>query len=206
MHVRFLGLLILCFALISQTPITAADKNTKTKSTYKGKPKIAFIIDDIGHKKREAEIIARLDAPLTLAVLPFTKHGTKLAELGHREGKEIMLHLPMQPSVDQRLMTEDTLSINMMQDEFVDIVEKSLADVPHIQGVNNHMGSLFTQLPDQMNWLMQTLNADSTDLFFIDSFTSERSIAFEVASQHDIPNAKRDVFLDRELNSAHMQS
>jgi len=200
--VKSIAFLSACSAILFVTAqLDAAEEKKKSKSS---KPKIAFIIDDIGHKKREAEIIAKLNAPLTLAVLPYTPHGTQLAELGHKQGKEIMLHLPMQPATEQRLVTKHTLSINMMQDEFVETVEKALADVPHIQGVNNHMGSLFTQLPQQMSWLMQTMNANDNSLFFIDSFTSERSIAFEVATKHSIANAKRDVFLDRQLDAPHM--
>jgi len=161
----------------------------------------------IFHKYKEGLETIQLDIPLAVAVLPFTPHGQKLAKLAHQNNQDVMLHLPMQPSITaQHLMTENTLSIHMMQDEFQSLVEKSLNDIPHVIGVNNHMGSLFTQLPDQMQWLMQTIEQQSGDLFFIDSFTSEFSIAYKTAYENKLKTARRDVFLDRELTPSHMQA
>ncbi len=170
------------------------------------KPKIAIIIDDLGHKKQAGEAVINLDIPLAVAVLPHTPHAIHLAEYARKNDVEVMLHLPMQPSFDARLMTPDTLSINMDEDQFKQVVAASLQALPHVAGVNNHMGSLFTQLPEQMAWLMETLQENQSPLFFVDSFTSERSIAHEVAETHAIPNTKRDVFLDRQLDREHMQA
>ncbi len=44
----------------------------------------------------------------------------------------------------------------------------NLASIPHIRGVNNHMGSLLTQHLGHMDWLMQALERRG-DLYFIDS-------------------------------------
>jgi polysaccharide deacetylase 2 family uncharacterized protein YibQ len=43
-------------------------------------------------------------------------------------------------------------------------------------------------------------------LFFVDSRTNAKSVAQEVAEQDDVPNAKRDVFLDNEANVAYTES
>jgi len=169
------------------------------------KGKIAIIIDDLGHKKFNGIESILLDIPLTVAILPFTPHAKSLAELAHKNEQDIILHLPMQPSFNNRLMTQNTLSIDMDKSMFKATVSKALNDVPHISGLNNHMGSLFTQLPDQMGWLMESMSEHSSPLFFVDSFTSERSIAYEVATQHHVPNTKRDIFLDRELDEEHME-
>ena len=168
--------------------------------------KIAIIIDDLGHKYKEGLEAINLDIPLAVAVLPFTPHGKKLAELAHEKNQDVMLHLPMQPGTAMHLMTENTLSIQMMQKDFHDLISKSLDDIPHVIGVNNHMGSLFTQLPDQMQWLMQSIKSKSKHIFFIDSFTSQFSIAYQVANKNNIATARRDVFLDRQLDAAHMQA
>lgn len=182
-----------------------------TKSTQI-KPKIAIIIDDLGHKYKAGVETINLKAPIAIAVIPFTQHGKKLAELAHKNNQEVMLHLPMQPGAAMHLMTDKTLSIHMMQHDLDQRIQESLNDIPHVIGVNNHMGSLFTQLPDQMQWLMNALqtksdtDSRSKDLFFIDSFTSPFSIAYQVAHQNNIKTARRDVFLDRELNSAHMKA
>ena len=202
--------LIFCLTLsiFFQNQIVAEEPpaNSTTKKTLK----IAIIIDDLGHKYIEGLEAINLDIPLAVAVLPFTPHGKKLAELAHQNKQDVMLHLPMQPSSAMHLMTENTLSIQMMQDEFKSLVSRALDDIPHVVGVNNHMGSLFTQLPDQMGWLMSILQSKSKslpkDLFFIDSFTSQFSVGYQIADMHDVSTARRDVFLDKELNPKHMQA
>jgi len=199
---RFLSLnLLLNLALVFvNAQIFAAEiDTTQTK-------KIAIIIDDLGYKKSEGEAVIDLDIDLSVAVLPYTQHGKYLANYAHKNNVEVMLHLPMQPSANEKLMTENTLSINMNKEKFIQVVTAALNEIPHIQGVNNHMGSLFTQLPAQMGWLMESLDSFPKQLFFVDSFTSNSSIAFQIAESHSIPNTKRDVFLDRELTEAHMEA
>jgi len=194
----------LIILLISQN--LSAQVHSSKVNQEKEKFKIAIIIDDLGHKYNEGVEVINLDIPLAVAILPFTPHAKKLAELAHKNNQDVMLHLPMQPSTALHLMTENTLSIQMMQDDFQSLISKALNDIPHVIGVNNHMGSLFTQLPDQMQWLMQSIKNESPDIFFIDSFTSQFSIAYQIAHKNKIPTARRDVFLDRELNALHMQA
>ncbi len=200
-----LSIALLISSLLFLKPLFA--ERPQTASTkHSNKLKIAIIIDDLGHKYAEGVEVIELDIPLAVAVLPFTPHGKKLAELAHANNQEVMLHLPMQPSSAMHLMTDNTLSIQMMKDEFQGLVSKALDDIPHVSGVNNHMGSLFTQLPDQMQWLMQSIQNKSKDIFFIDSFTSQFSIAYQIADKNNIATARRDVFLDRELSANHMRA
>jgi polysaccharide deacetylase 2 family uncharacterized protein YibQ len=76
--------------------------------------------------------------------------------------------------------------------------KESLNSVPHIKGINNHMGSLLTRHPSHMTWLMELIQF--TDLFFIDNRTTTETVAETIADEFHIPNARRNVFLDHELN------
>ena len=67
--------------------------------------------------------------------------------------------------------------------------------LPQVRGVNNHMGSLLTQSPLRMQWLMEEIK-NREGLYFVDSFTSMRSVAWRVAESNRLPSARRDVFLD----------
>ena len=58
---------------------------------------IAVIIDDIGFDLRLVEELARIRAPIAFAVLPSAPHAAEAARLLHEAGKEILLHLPMEP-------------------------------------------------------------------------------------------------------------
>ncbi len=83
----------------------------------------------------------------------------------------------------------------MTHRQFVDQLKSDIHSVPHIKGINNHMGSLLTQHPGHMDWLMAAL-ADEGDLYFIDSRTTTKSVASYFARLHQVPHMDRDIFLD----------
>jgi uncharacterized protein len=160
---------------------------------------IAILIDDLGYNLRQGIAAARLPGALTLAVLPHSPNGVAIAELGHQRGKLIMLHAPMS-NVKKLPLDAGGLTETMSQQEFVDILYQNLEAIPHVQGLNNHMGSYLTQLDTPMTWLMETLAREN--LFFIDSRTSPQSIAWETAQSFQVPTRKRDVFLDNKRDQA----
>ncbi|WP_439136089.1 divergent polysaccharide deacetylase family protein [Pseudomaricurvus sp.] len=155
--------------------------------------KIAIIIDDVGYSLPYGTEAASLPGSLTLAVLPHSPHGAKLAELGFQQGKEIMLHVPMS-TVQHRKLDVGGLTAEMSQQEFETTLTGNLASIPHVRGLNNHMGSELTQRPQPMQWLMTALAQEN--LFFIDSRTSAQSVALQTAEANRVPTRKRDVFLD----------
>lgn len=158
-------------------------------------PTIAIIIDDMGYHPAEETRLIRLEQPLTLAFLPFRPYTTRLAQMAHDHDKEIMLHAPM---ANTRLINlgPGGLSPDMDRQQLVQTLRRSLQSLPHVRGVNNHMGSLLTQMEEPMSWVMEELY--NYPLYFVDSRTIASSVAGRVASDHDVPSLTRDVFLDHE--------
>ncbi len=180
-------------ALLDQNALI--DNATRSETTNK----IAIIIDDLGYSLQQGMIAARFPAALTLSILPHSPNGVALAELGHQHGKEIMLHAPMS-NIQQLPLDPGGLTDDMRRDSFTDTLSDGLDSIPHIVGVNNHMGSYLTQLEKPMQWLMAELARDQ--LYFIDSRTSPDSIAHQVALQHEVASRKRDIFLDNVRSEA----
>lgn len=58
---------------------------------------VAVIIDDLGFNEPSARMVLTLPIPLTVSVLPFYPASRNVAELAHQAGKEVLLHLPMEP-------------------------------------------------------------------------------------------------------------
>ncbi len=162
---------------------------------------IAIIIDDIGNNLSAGERVIYSPLPYACSILPARPHSIKLANLAHQQGKEVMLHLPMQASSSTRL-GHGALTTDMSEQEFTSIVDISIDAIPHVRGVNNHMGSLLTSEMDYMQWLMQTIANRDKSLFFVDSKTSKRTVAATVAHSYHIPSLQRDVFLDDTAHDA----
>ncbi|MBL4712066.1 MAG: divergent polysaccharide deacetylase family protein [Gammaproteobacteria bacterium] len=159
----------------------------------------SIIIDDLGNNYKRGQEIIKLPAALTIAILPKTNYAKKLAILAKKNNKEVMLHLPMQ-SVEHHRYTHGTLDLHMTKNEFEKQLQLNLNSIPHVRGVNNHMGSLLTQHPGHMTWLMDALSKRGS-LYFIDSRTTNKSIADKIANEYNIPSLSRDFFLDPDNNS-----
>lgn len=155
--------------------------------------RLAIIIDDIGYNQNQSARAARLKGKFTLAVLPFTPHGLSSAQLAHKSGKELMLHLPMS-AINHQALGKGALVSGMEKATYLNIIHQDLASVPHIKGVNNHMGSRLTQEAEPMEWLMTELR--TRGLYFVDSRTSAQTKAYEIAKKQQVPSLQRDVFLD----------
>lgn len=183
---------LLSITITIATPLLA---DGKSASAGQMQPTIAIIIDDMGHNLIEGERLIAMDQPLTLAFLPFRRHTTSLAEKAHRYQKEIMLHAPM---ANTRLLElgPGGLSPDMGQPEMAMTLRRALRSIPHVQGVNNHMGSLLTQQFRAMDWVMAELT--HYPVYFVDSRTIASSVAGDVAAAYRIPTLTRDVFLDHE--------
>lgn len=185
------GLALLAGSLLLTT--TAAAQEPVSSGT--NLPTIAIIIDDMGHNLAEGERLAALDQPITLAFLPYRRHTTHLAQLAHQQGKEVMLHAPMANTHNFDLGAGG-LTADMDREAVATTLRRALQSIPHVKGVNNHMGSLLTQKLEPMDWVMSEL--DRYPLYFIDSRTIASTVAGDVAAAYQIPTMTRDVFLDHE--------
>ena len=163
------------------------------------RPRVAIIIDDLGYKFALGQRAIGLPGPVTVAVLPGTPRGRALAQAANENGKEVMLHLPLQAVVADGKEEPGGIRLEMSRGQFAVAFAESYESIPHIAGINTHRGSLLTRHPGHMAWLMEEIGAHD-HLFFVDSFTTHESIALRLAREAGIPSLRRDVFLDTEDN------
>lgn len=183
----FQGVIALYFICLVFAPVVANEK-----------PKfIAIIMDDLGSNLVRGEQLVQLQAQLTYSFLPHTPHAKHLATLAYTQGKEVMLHLPMEPLSD-KAMGPGGLTWNMNQAQFSLAVRKAILAIPHAKGVNNHMGSLLTGSLNKMNWLMREIKSTG-DFYFVDSRTHKDTVAEQMAKSHSIETTARDIFLDHKI-------
>ena len=159
-------------------------------------PRVTIIIDDIGNNLALGILAVQLPGDVTFAIMPHTPNGVRLAEQAHRNGKKIILHAPMQSHDALLNLGKGALLLSMEEQLYRHTLITALESIPHISGLNNHMGSLLTEHRRPMTWLMSELK--KRNLYFIDSFTSARSVARQTALRLGLPSLTRDVFLDND--------
>ncbi|MEZ5595368.1 MAG: divergent polysaccharide deacetylase family protein [Pseudomonadales bacterium] len=165
---------------------------------------LAVVIDDLGyHAERDTRVL-NLHGPLTVAVLPNTPGGVRVARQAAAMGKEVILHQPMEALASPWNRREpSTLTTHMSSSEFENTFEEALDGLPNLVGVSNHTGSLLTADPSAMRRLMRIVR--ERKLFFLDSRTTAATVAQKMAIEAGVPTSRRDVFLDNviEINAIH---
>jgi polysaccharide deacetylase 2 family uncharacterized protein YibQ len=163
--------------------------------------RIVLIIDDMGYSASLGQRALQLPGAVTYAFLPFTPSSVPQANEAHARGKEVMLHAPMAAKSGTR-PGPGALTPDMGMVEFHAVTKSIIDAVPHVRGVNNHMGSELTGQVEPMQWLMASLG--QRGLYFVDSRTNPYTVAQKVAALNGIPHLRRDVFLDDDNDPAHI--
>jgi hypothetical protein len=158
---------------------------------------VAILIDDIGQDMEVLRDLMAIDAHLSFAVLPHLSHSAEAARTLHQSAREILLHLPMEPqSYPKDRPGDGALFLSMSDNEIRKHFREDLAAVPHAMGVNNHMGSRFTEDADKMTVIMTLLKEKG--LYFVDSRTTQDSKAREVAEKIGVRFLERKIFIDND--------
>ncbi len=163
-----------------------------------GLPKVAIIIDDLGYDEVIGEELLKFPIELTYSFLPFAPYTRKLERLTHRRGKTVFLHLPLEPKNSKFNPGPGALYLQDSPEMLREKLAKCLQEVPHAIGVNNHMGSAFTEDRPAMTTIIDELKARS--LMFVDSFTTSGTVGLRVARQASMKSIGRSVFLDNVLD------
>ena len=160
-------------------------------------PMLAIVIDDLGGSVKRATRLISLDAPITLAIIPHLRNSREVAEAAHSAGREVILHVPMEPKdMVKNDPGKGALLTTMTEDEVTRVLKGDLDAVPHVSGVNNHMGSRFTENVLLMTAVLTELKGRGK--YFLDSRTTGSSVALKVAREVGVGWAGRSVFLDNE--------
>ena len=158
-------------------------------------PRVAIIIDDMGSSKRRARELINLDAPITLSFFPLSRNSRKLAQEASEKGKEVILHMPMEPHGFPEINPgKGALLMSMADGELHRQIHENLEAIPFIKGVNNHMGSRFMEDDQRVSILIEELKG--RNLFFLDSRTTPKTVGYRIAKKMGIKTEQRDVFLD----------
>ncbi|TXH34704.1 MAG: divergent polysaccharide deacetylase family protein [Rhodospirillaceae bacterium] len=163
-------------------------------------PMIAIVLDDVGVAKAHAEMAIDLPAPITLSMMTYADGVAEMAAQARAKGHELMLHVPMQPVNPKVNPGPHALMVGLSPAELKQRLDWGLDRFKGFIGINNHMGSRFTQDDAGMRIVMEELRARG--LLFLDSKTIANSVGDKLAREMGVAHVARDVFLDDDMSPA----
>jgi hypothetical protein len=163
-------------------------------------PPIVIIIDDFGNTNdRLLEDFGKLPSEICFAILPDLPHTKDAARVATENSHDIVIHVPMKAIGNAGSPGKRYIKVGMDKAEIKDMIASFKSQIPMAIGANNHMGSEVTQDAATMNNILESLN--SSNLFFVDSYTIGTSVGFKLAKSKGYSSGKRDIFLDVPDNS-----
>ncbi len=158
------------------------------------KIKIAIVIDDLGMSFERLRSLIKIGKTLNLAFLPYAPNLKNQTQEALAQGHHLLVHMPMQPKSRSIDTGPIVLQPEMSNSVLLQNLKKGLSSFDGYKGVNNHMGSAFTEDVSGMRLTLSYLK--SQGLYFLDSKTTATSVGRRVAQDVGIPFVERDVFLD----------
>jgi len=175
-------------------------KNAVASVDPGNRPMIAIVLDDVGAAPGDVPGAISLPGPITLSIMTYATNAAKIAAEAHRVGHEIMVHVPMEPINRDADPGPNALLVNLGTAEIARRLDWGLAQFPGYVGINNHMGSKFTQNAAGMRVVLEQLKARG--LLFLDSRTIASSVGDSLAAELGVTHLQRDVFLDDVIDEA----
>ena len=192
-------------ATIAPPPINAGTdaarlKNSVAFSVPQGRPLIAVVLDDVGVARNHAELAIDLPGVITLSFMTYADGVADMAARARAKGHELMLHVPMEPLGHEIDAGPHVLTVGASESELLKRLAWGLDRFPGYVGINNHMGSRFTQ--DERGMQVVLAELKRRNLLFLDSRTISNTVGDKLAARMGVPHVMRDVFLDNEMDEA----
>ena len=173
----------------------SANSHSKLKShkAPNGGPKLAIIMDDIS-TNAQANELKKLSIKVTPSIFPPEKEHPKTAELA-KEFSVYMVHLPLQ-ALNYTNEKANTLRTGDSKEKISQRIKDIKNDFKDVKYINNHTGSGFTS--DFKSTLALLDELKNSEIYFIDSLTTNKSTVLDASKKLGLKYAYRDVFLDNE--------
>lgn len=175
----------------------SANSHSKLKShkAPNGRPKLAIIMDDISTNAQASEL-KKLSIKVTPSIFPPEKQHPKTAELA-KDFSVYMVHLPLQ-ALNYTNEKANTLRTGDSKEKISQRIKDIKKDFKGVKYINNHTGSGFTS--DFKSTLALLDELKNSEIYFIDSLTTNKSTVLDASKKLGLKYAYRDVFLDNEQN------
>ncbi|MEA4816359.1 MAG: divergent polysaccharide deacetylase family protein [Lachnospiraceae bacterium] len=160
---------------------------------------LAIVIDDFGYGGEGTDEMLALPIKFTAAILPFSESSKEDGQKAVDAGKEVIIHMPMEPKLGtSSFFGENIIKTTMTQEEISNLIHRALEILPESTGINNHMGSKVTEDEKTLASIIEIAN--SLGLIFLDSKTTQNTKVPEVCEELNTLCLQRDIFIDSTNN------
>ena len=169
---------------------------TKSKTSNRKKTQLAIVVDDFGAQNDKLlDDFCKLDPNISFAILPDQKFSKLVMNKAVKADHETLIHIPMEPvSYPKNNPGSHAIYVHLSDKEIRRRMERFIKQFPLCVGANNHMGSLATTDENVMRNVLTVLKQHN--LYFVDSRTSQSSVAYKMAKKMMIPTIENHLFLD----------
>lgn len=159
-------------------------------------PIVALIIDDFGPSLNRETIQGFLDLPfdITISIIPGNDRTVDIGKAAHEKGKDVFIHLPMEPKEVAAMDERDMVYANFDSSQLATVFNRINEELPQAVGLNNHMGS--RAMADTLFIVKLARELKSRDLVFVDSRTGKEFFSLGIMHETGVNAIGRDVFLD----------
>lgn len=182
--------------------VRSADAGLARSSDLTAGPALlAIVMDDCGPSIELARKVAKLNLPITWSILPNLTYSKQIAKTLRESGAPFLVHVPMQAEVDpdgKAGAAMYDIGVGMSEAAVARALASLIDSLPGACGVNNHRGSRATADEKAMSAVMDELAGRK--LFFLDSNTSPKTVAYDVAKRKGLRTLKNGHFLDNEAD------
>ena len=159
-------------------------------------PRIAVIVGGLGISTTgTADALAKLPAPVTLAIAPYGNSVDKLVERASAAKHEVLLQSPMEPfDYPDNDPGPETLLTSLTAAQNIDRLHWQMSRLQGYVGIVSYMGARFTSSEPSLAPVLR--ETAKRGLIYVDDGASSRSIAGQLAASQNFPFAKTDVVID----------
>lgn len=167
------------------------------------KRSLSIVIDDFGNNMEGTKEMLELPISLTVAVMPLMDTTKEDAELAHRMGHEVIVHMPMEPVKGKRSwLGPGAITTDLSNEEIRKRVEAAIDSVPFAVGMNHHMGSRASADKRVMRVVLTVCK--ERGLYYLDSRTTPKSVIPELAEEIGVPLLENEMFFDDIYTTKHI--
>ena len=163
-------------------------------------PRLALVLFGFGDDLDEARRVFDLALPFAVALAPDVKTSNAMFRAAHEKGREVVLHIPLEPvNYPQLNPGPGTLLVTMKPDRTTGTIRRWLDQAGPVVGVANHMGSLATQDMTLMGAVYRELRR--RHLPFIHLLPAAGAVCRPLAAEMGVIYDEPDAVLDTEARA-----